>query len=58
MHTLDANTLAHLQSWQGQTETRHDQITAAPMHAMSALLDRADPAPQIGDVLPPLWHWL
>ena len=58
MHTLDANTLAHLQSWQGQTETRHDQITAAPMHAMSALLDRTDPAPQVGDVLPPLWHWL
>jgi len=28
------------------------------MIALSATLDRDDPAPQPGDPIPPLWHWL
>ncbi len=56
--TLDAATLSHLQSWQGRTETLTDDITAAPVRALSATLDRDDPAPVPGMVLPPLWHWL
>lgn len=58
VNALDATTLAHLQSWQGKTETRHDLISVAPVRAMSALLDRTDAEPRVGDVLPALWHWL
>ena len=50
--------IAHLQEWIGKTETRTDQVTAAPLAALSATLDREDPAPKPGDVLPPLGHWL
>ncbi|MBX3653919.1 MAG: MaoC family dehydratase N-terminal domain-containing protein [Ramlibacter sp.] len=55
---LDAGTLTHLQSWQGRTETLHDEVTAAPVRALSATLDRDDRPPVRGTVLPPLWHWL
>lgn len=47
-----------LQEWVGRTETRTDTVTAAPVAALSATLDRDDPPPQPGDPLPPLWHWL
>jgi 3-methylfumaryl-CoA hydratase len=56
--TLDPATLAHLQSWIGRTETLADDITAAPLRALSATLDRDDALPEPGTVLPPLWHWL
>jgi len=56
---LDAATLTHLQSWVGKTETLSDDITAAPVRALSATLDRDDAAPVHGStVLPALWHWL
>lgn len=44
--------------WVGKTETIRDQVTAAPMAALSATLDREDAYPQPGDPVPPLWHWL
>jgi 3-methylfumaryl-CoA hydratase len=44
--------------WIGRTERHTDQITAAPVAALAATLDRDDPPPQAGDELPPLWHWL
>jgi len=44
--------------WIGKTETRSDVVTPGPSAALSATLDREDPPPQMGDVLPPLWHWL
>jgi 3-methylfumaryl-CoA hydratase len=47
-----------LQQWIGKTESRSDQITAAPIKALAGTLDREDRAPQTGDSLPPLWHWL
>ena len=57
--TLDPATLTHLQSWVGKTEILSDDITAAPVRALSATLDRDDSAPEAGlTVLPPLWHWL
>ena len=56
--TLDAAALAHLQSWQGRSETLADSITAAPVAALSATLDREDPEPADGTALPPLWHWM
>jgi 3-methylfumaryl-CoA hydratase len=48
----------HLRSWIGKQETLHDQVTRFPIAALSATLDRDDPAPAAGDPLPPLWHWL
>ena len=50
--------LEPLKSWIGRTEKRSDQICAAPMAALAATLDRADPEPLPGSDLPPLWHWL
>jgi 3-methylfumaryl-CoA hydratase len=50
--------LQHLQQWRGRTESRSDVVTAAPIAALSATLDRDDPFPQQGNSLPPLWHWL
>jgi 3-methylfumaryl-CoA hydratase len=44
--------------WIGRTETRTDLVTPAPVAALSATLDRNDPAPQPRDTLAPLWHWL
>jgi 3-methylfumaryl-CoA hydratase len=55
---MDAQTLAHLQTWQGKSEVLDDLITPAPLRALSATLDRDDPLPQAGTELPPLWHWL
>ena len=40
VRTVDAALLAHLQTWQGRTETLHDTVTAAPVRALSATLDR------------------
>jgi 3-methylfumaryl-CoA hydratase len=53
--TVDA---AALRGWIGRSEARSDTITAAPLVALSALLDRDDPAPRDGDAAPPLAHWL
>jgi 3-methylfumaryl-CoA hydratase len=49
---------ARLRDWIGRSETRSDVATAAPLAALSALLDRDDPAPRAGDAAPPLAHWL
>jgi 3-methylfumaryl-CoA hydratase len=54
---MDLN-LDYLREWCGRTESRSDEVTAAPMAALSATLDRDDPFPRRGDPLPPLWHWL
>jgi 3-methylfumaryl-CoA hydratase len=53
--TLDE---ADLRGWIGREEAIRDVVTAAPVAALAATLDRDDPAPRNGDVLPPLWHWL
>jgi 3-methylfumaryl-CoA hydratase len=48
----------HLRQWIGRTEQRADEVTAAPLAALSATLDRDDAAPLPGSDVPPLWHWL
>ena len=48
----------NLDGWIGKTESIADTVTAAPMAALSATLDRDDIPPQAGDVVPLLWHWL
>ena len=55
MTELDAESL---RGWVGKHETRTDVIDARPVALLSATLDRDDPPPHPGDVLPPLWHWL
>ena len=54
---MDLN-LDYLRAWRGKTESRADEVTPAPIAALSATLDRDDPFPRAGDPLPPLWHWL
>jgi len=55
--SIDRDALAKLQAWQGRGETLADDITAAPVRALSATLDRDDAAPVPGTRLPELWHW-
>jgi len=55
MQTLDPSALS---GWVGKTEVSRDQVTITPLKALSATLDRHDPAPVLGQAIPPLWHWL
>ncbi len=55
MSTVDIRTL---ELWIGRTETRFDVLSAAPVAALSASLDHAQPRALMGDALPPCWHWL
>jgi 3-methylfumaryl-CoA hydratase len=55
MTAFDIDTL---KTWTDRTETRSDLITASPLAALAATLDREDPAPQPGTAVPPLWHWI
>jgi 3-methylfumaryl-CoA hydratase len=48
----------HLREWLGKTESADDEVTATPIAALSATLNREPLAPHAGDPLPPLWHWL
>ena len=45
----------NLASWIDRTETRDDLVTAAPLAAMSATLDAAEPF--ASNIVPPLWQW-
>ncbi|MBL0173031.1 MAG: MaoC family dehydratase N-terminal domain-containing protein [Gemmatimonadaceae bacterium] len=49
---------ADLREWIGREEQQADEITIAPLVALSATLDRQDPVPRVGDPLPPFWHRL
>ena len=44
--------------WIGRREEASDVATLSSVAGMIATLDRDDGAPQIGDPLPPLWHWM
>jgi len=50
--------LQHLRDWIGRSEQHHDVVSAVPVAALSATLDRDEPLPPRGSELPPLWHWL
>jgi 3-methylfumaryl-CoA hydratase len=47
-----------IQDWLGRSVVVEDRVTATPVRALAAALDRDDPTPRDGDALPPLWHWL
>ncbi len=55
---MDADPATAFASWRGRSESRSDTITAAPLAALAAMLDRDDPPPIAGSAVPPLWHWL
>ncbi len=55
---ISDDTLTFLKGWIGRTESMEDSISPAPLRALNATLDREDSFPKLGDVLPPLWHWL
>ncbi|MEJ6022080.1 FAS1-like dehydratase domain-containing protein [Ramlibacter sp. PS4R-6] len=46
-----------LRAWVGRTETLDEEIVAASVRGLAATLD-LKAAPQPGDELPPLWHWM
>jgi 3-methylfumaryl-CoA hydratase len=50
--------LAHWRTWLGRSEQRNDVVTAAPLNAWAATLDRDDPDALPGTGVPPLAHWL
>lgn len=47
-----------LRSWIGKRQSAQDTVSAWPVAALSATLDRPDPEPRTGDPVPPGWHWL
>ena len=47
-----------LSDWVGRSETVHDTLGATPVAALAATLDYPATPVQVGDPLPPLWHWL
>ncbi|MGH8616232.1 MAG: FAS1-like dehydratase domain-containing protein [Burkholderiales bacterium] len=49
-------TLDDLKQWIGREESDTDFVTVPAVHRLSATLDRDDPHPKLGDVLPIGWH--
>lgn len=48
--------LEKLREWIGQRERDTDYVTVPAVHRLAALLDREDPMPKTGDLLPVGWH--
>ena len=48
--------LEKLKEWIGQRESDVDYVTIPAVHRLAATLDRDDPMPRAGDVLPTGWH--
>ena len=55
---IDPDPLAHWRTWLGRSEQRGDLVTAAPLNAWVAMLDRDDAEALPGSHVPPLAHWL
>jgi 3-methylfumaryl-CoA hydratase len=50
--------LDRLREWVGRSQTVEDFAAPFAPRALIATLDEQDPDPAMGDMLPPLWHWL
>ncbi len=48
----------NLQDWVGRSESRTDAVTAFPVAALSATLNRPADLPAAGSPIPAVWHWL
>ena len=44
-------------AWEPHTLTTSEVVEPGPVTALAALFDDGLPTPEIGDQLPPLWHW-
>ena len=55
---IDPEQLAHWRTWLGRSEQRADLVTAAPLNAWVAMLDRDDAEALPGSDVPSLAHWL
>lgn len=49
--------LDRLKEWTGKKEVHHDVVSAWPVQAMTATLDRTDALPDKGADIPLGWHW-
>jgi 3-methylfumaryl-CoA hydratase len=47
----------YLRQWIGRKDATTDEVTAWPVKAMTATLDRDDPLPACGESIPIGWHW-
>jgi 3-methylfumaryl-CoA hydratase len=56
--TITPEQLAHWRTWSGRSEQRGDVVSAAPLNAWAATLDRDDPDARPGSDVPSLAHWL
>ena len=44
--------------WIGSSERLEEELALTPVQGLAATLDDTDSRFEIGDALPPLWHWL
>lgn len=58
MPAADNTLTAYVESWSPGPVADEGIVEAAPVAALSAVLDLAGPAAVEGELLPPLWHWL
>ena len=56
--TMHSEPEQHYQQWIDREQTSSDILTARPMEALAATLDRKVLRFNEGDALPALWHWL
>lgn len=50
--------LDHLKQWIGKVDKQSDWVSVTPLRALAATLDRDDPIPEPGHMVPPCWQWL
>ena len=48
---------AYLREWIGNQESIEETIAAEPLHRLRATLDLEPKTIQMGEAVPPLWHW-
>ncbi|MDB5969675.1 MAG: acyl-CoA dehydrogenase [Hydrocarboniphaga sp.] len=54
---MSAIDLDHLRSWVGRELRITDPLTPFPARALAGALDHEN-LPEVGDALPPCWHWI
>ncbi|MGW8375092.1 hypothetical protein [Streptomyces sp. ODS28] len=58
MHPTSDSLSSYVESWNPEPLRDADDLSPAPVAALSAGLDLPEPAAASGDPLPPLWQWL
>lgn len=58
MSGMSTQLSTYVEAWTPGPVTDEDPLPAAPVAALSAVLDLPAPVAGTGDPLPPLWHWL